>query len=77
MLSRSFGSLREDGAPEPCVELVGEAVAGLALVDGLFPILVGISGFWSTHSMARCGGTLVMGPKKTRCAHPNRDEIKY
>jgi len=52
MLSRSLGSRRTaDGAEEPCVELAGEAVAGFALAEGLFPMMIGDCQARSLHGM--------------------------
>jgi hypothetical protein len=49
MLSRSLGSRRTaGGAEELCVEPAGEAVAGFALAEGLFPMMI------STPRLAHC-----------------------
>jgi hypothetical protein len=57
MLSRSLGSRRTAaGAEEACVELAGEAVAGFAFVDGLFPMMISASQAGSLHGMPRGKG---------------------
>lgn len=77
MLSRSLGSRRTaGGAEEPCVEVAGEAVAGFALAEGLFPMMISTSQAGSLHGMPRVKGMSLEGLKRTRYAYKYADEAR-
>jgi hypothetical protein len=77
MLSRNLGSRRTaGGAEEPCVELAGEAVAGFALAEGLFPMMIGTSQAGSLHGIClEVKGEMSLEElKRTRRAYKHADE---